>query len=154
MQLTSPAYQPNNTLPVDYTCKGKGINPPLNISDVPNKAQSLALIMHDPDAIGGRDFLHWSVWNIPPNTTQIAEGTVPEGAIQGTNDYRQLPYGPACPPAGTGTHRYMFDLYALDINLNLPEGADRKTLEDAIQGHVIAAVQLIAQSKPKAILEL
>ncbi len=143
MQLGSTAFQTNTPLPVDYTCKGKGVNPPLAIKAVPSGAKSLVLIMHDPDAIGGRDFLHWALWNIPPDTTEIAEGSVPNGAVQGTNDYPTQQYGPACPPAGTGTHRYIFDLYALDALLALAAGANRADLEKAIKNHVIAVAQLI-----------
>lgn len=99
--------------------------------------------MHDPDAIGGRDFLHWAVWDIAPDTTVIAEATIPERAKVGVNDYPKINYGPACPPAGSGLHHYTFDLYALDTTLLLPEGTDRKTLEEAMKGHVVAAAQLV-----------
>ena len=143
MQLTSPAFKTNGPLPVDYTCQGRGVSPPLAISGVPSGAQSLAIIMHDPDAVGGRNFLHWSVWGIAPNTTVISENSIPKGATVGTNDYPKTGYGPACPPAGTGAHHYTFDLYALDTPLLLPEGADRKTLEDTIKGHIISTAQLI-----------
>ena len=143
MLLASPAFQHNTPLPVDYTCKGKGISPPLTISDVPAGTKSLALIMHDPDAIGGQDFLHWAVWNITPDVTEIGEGKIPVGALQGTNDYPGATYGPACPPAGSGLHRYTFELYALDVQLNLPDGTDRATLETAMKGHSIATVQLV-----------
>jgi phospholipid-binding protein, PBP family len=143
MQLTSDAFENGGALPVDYTCRGRGVNPPLTISDVPEGTKSLALIMHDPDAVGGRDFLHWTVWNIPPDTTRIEEGSLPVDAIQGTNDYPNQTYGPACPPAGTGLHRYIFDLYALDTVLDLPAGASRQELEAAIRGHTLATAQLI-----------
>jgi Raf kinase inhibitor-like YbhB/YbcL family protein len=99
--------------------------------------------MHDPDAIGGKDFLHWSVWNFAPDTTQIAEDSLPEGARQGNNDYPTIAYGPACPPPNTGRHRYTFDLYALDRLILLPEGSDRATLESATKGHILATAQLI-----------
>jgi Raf kinase inhibitor-like YbhB/YbcL family protein len=143
MQLTSIAFQNGAALPADYTCKGRGVSPPLEIADVPEGAQSLVLIMHDPDAIGGRDFLHWTVWNIPPDTTCIEEGSLPDGAVQGTNDYPNQLYGPACPPVGSGLHRYIFDLYALDTVLDLPAGASRQELESAIAGHSVATAQLI-----------
>jgi hypothetical protein len=98
--------------------------------------------MHDPDAIGGKDFLHWSVWDIPPGTTEIPENSVPNGGVQGTNDYPNQTYGPACLPAGTGLHHYMFDLYALDTTLDLAAGASRQALESAIEGHVLATTNL------------
>lgn len=143
MQLSSNAFQTNSALPVDYTCNGRGVSPPLSISGVPAEAQSLALIMHDPDAVGGRDFLHWSVWNLPPDTTAIDEGHLPAGAVQGTNDYPKQEYGPACPPAGSGTHHYIFDVYALDIVLDLPAGSSRDELEDVIKNHTLTTAQLV-----------
>ncbi len=143
MQLSSTAFRDNSPLPVDYTCKGRAVSPPLTIADAPAGTQSFVLIMHDPDAIGGHDFLHWSIWNIPSTTQDIPEASVPDGATQGTNDYPTNQYGPACPPAGSGTHRYIFDLYALDIMLDLPQGANRQTLEAALKGHTLATAQLI-----------
>ena len=143
MLLASPAFQHNAALPVDYTCKGKGISPPFTISDVPAGAKSLALIMHDPDAVGGRDFLHWAVWNITPDIGDIGEGKIPVGALQGTNDYPNVSYGPACPPADTGLHHYTFELYALDTPINLPDGTDRSTLEAVLKDHIIATAQLV-----------
>jgi len=143
MQLTSIAFQNGSALPADYTCRGRGVSPPLTIADVPEGTQSLALIMHDPDAVGGRDFLHWAVWNLSPDLTDIDEGQLPTGAVQGTNDYPNQMYGPACPPAGSGLHHYIFDLYALDARLDLPAGASRQELESAIAGHTLATAQLI-----------
>ena len=143
MQLNSRTFPTNANLPNDYTCKGRAVSPPLSIAGVPEGAQSLALIMHDPDAIGGRDFLHWSVWNITPDVTEIDEGHLPPGAIQGTNDYPTQTYGPACPPSGSGLHHYIFDLYALDVVLDLPAGASRQELETAISGHILGTAQLV-----------
>lgn len=143
MELTSPAFTNNSPLPQDATCKGKGVNPPLQINGAPQGTQSLALVMHDPDAVGGQDFLHWLLWNITPDTTDIGQDTVPSGAAQGTNDYRRAQYGPACPPPGTGLHHYTFDLYALDAQLELPPGTERQTLEEALKPHTLATAQLI-----------
>jgi Raf kinase inhibitor-like YbhB/YbcL family protein len=143
MKLTSSAFQDNSTLPTDYTCKGRGVSPSLQISDVPEGAQSLVLVMHDPDAVGGQDFLHWAVWNLSPGMSMIVEGALPDGARLGANDGQKTSYTPACPPAGTGLHHYTFDLYALDTPLLLPEGTDHKTLEDTIRGHVITTARLV-----------
>lgn len=143
MQITSPAFDDNTALPIDYTCKGRGVSPPLTITDVPEGTESLALIMHDPDAIGGRDFLHWIVWNIPPNTKTIAEGQVPPAAIEGINDYPDASYGPACPPVDSGLHHYIIDLYALNITLDLSAKATRKEVEDLISGHTLATARLV-----------
>ena len=140
MQLSSPAFGDNQPIPDTYTVKGDGISPPLVIAGVPNDAKSLALVMHDPDAPIG-DFLHWTVWNIPPTTTAWAEGSVPEGATEGQTDYGQVGYGQPAPPSGT--HRYTFELYALSAPLQLPAGAGRAELMSAIQDHTIATCQLI-----------
>ena len=142
MQLTSPAFAPSATIPNTYTCKGAGVSPPLNIAGVPPAAQSLALLLHDPDAPNG-DFLHWSVWNLPPTTASLPESSLPPGAVQGQTDFGQATYGGPCPPPGQ-THRYVFDLYALGAPLDLPPGAARRDLEAAMQGHTIAQASLAA----------
>lgn len=123
MKITSPSFQENAFIPSKYTCDGENINPPLVISDVSADAKSLALIVDDPDAPVGT-FVHWLVWNIPPRVGEIKEGSLPEGSIQGTNDFGKKEYGGPCPPSGT--HRYFFRLYALNQELNLPEGAKRR----------------------------
>ena len=141
MKLSSPAFQDTQPLPVDATCKGKAVSPALAIQDVPDGTVSLAIIMHDPDAPRG-DFAHWLVWNIPPAITEIPEGAVVRGSSLGTNDYPDQTYGPACPPAGSGLHHYVFELYALDKLLEIPAGSDRAAVEAALQGHALAQTRL------------
>jgi Raf kinase inhibitor-like YbhB/YbcL family protein len=140
-QIISPVFRDGAAIPRQYTCKGQNVNPPLNIFNVPPKAQGLALILHDPDAVSG-DYLHWLVWDIPPGTESIAVNDVPVGAIQGRNGSGQNIYAGPCPPKGTGTHHYLFDFYALDISANLPSGATRDELETAMKGHVIEKATL------------
>lgn len=96
--------------------------------------------MHDPDAPGG-DFTHWTLWNISPATTDLPEGIAPAGTVQGVTSFGTTGYGGPCPPSGT--HRYTFDLFALDTLLDLPEGAQRQEVEAAMQGHVIGQTRLI-----------
>lgn len=139
MQLTSNVFADQSPIPAAYTCKGQNINPPLHVNDAPATAQSLTLILHDPDAPMG-DFTHWLLWNISPKLTDIAEDSIPVGAIQGVTDFRNVGYGGPCPPAGT--HRYIFDLYALDVALDLPQGTSRAELEAAMQGHIVGTAQL------------
>lgn len=134
LQLLSPAFADNEPISEKYTCKGENVNPPLSVSDVPNGAKSLVLIMHDPDAPVG-DYLHWTVWNMSPETLTIAESALPAGALQGTNDFNKIGYGGPCPHAGV--HHYLFELYALDIALPLLTGARRQDLLAAMQNHVI-----------------
>jgi Raf kinase inhibitor-like YbhB/YbcL family protein len=106
---------------------------------VPKNAKSLALIMDDPDAPVGI-FIHWVVWNIPPDTKEISKGEEPRG-VQGMTSFRRQRYGGPCPPSGT--HRYFFKLYALDTELNLPEGSTKHDLENAMQSHIIAQAPLM-----------
>jgi Raf kinase inhibitor-like YbhB/YbcL family protein len=138
LNLTSPAFTDRGEIPKQYTCKGDNVNPPLNITSAPQGTKSLALILHDPDAIG-RDFTHWLVWDIPSETKSIAANSVPIGAIQGLNDNTDNSYMGPCPPAGSGTHRYIFEVYALDVTLNLPPPTNRKELEDALKAHILAS---------------
>lgn len=144
MKLTSPAFINNGELPAKYTCDGQGINPPLAISDVPAKAQSLALISDDPDAPSGT-FVHWIIWNIDPQTTQIAENSVPSGSSLGKTSAGRTGFVPPCPPSGT--HRYYFKIYALDTKLNLTPNAGKDNLEKAMQGHVLDSAEIIGLYK-------
>jgi hypothetical protein len=140
MQLTSPAFDKDQAIPPGHTVKGAAVSPPLTISEVPPAAQSLALIVHDPDA-PGHDFTHWLVWNISATTTVWPEGQIPTGALQGMTDYGRTGYGPPAPPSGT--HRYVFDLYALNTQLSLKAGSRRQDLEAALAGHIIGQAQLV-----------
>jgi Raf kinase inhibitor-like YbhB/YbcL family protein len=111
----------------------------LQITGIPSDAKSLVLIADDPDAPSGV-FTHWLVWNIPPQTNSVAEGSAPKG-VRGTNDFGKSGYGAPCPP--TGAHRYYFRVFALDRELALPSGAKRSQLEAAMKGHVIAQGELM-----------
>jgi Raf kinase inhibitor-like YbhB/YbcL family protein len=135
-EIISPVFRAGSPIPVQYTCRGQNINPALNILSVPNGTQSLTLIMHDPDAVSG-DFLHWLVWDIPPSTESIPVNSVPVGAVQGQNGRGESSYIGPCPPQGTGTHRYIFDFYALDITLDLPANSTIQDVIKAQKGHVL-----------------
>ena len=134
MQIVSPVFKEGGVIPVQYSCKGQNVSPPLNFTDVPAEAKSLALIMHDPDAPVG-DFVHWTMWHIPPTTEGIAANSVPAGVIQGITSFGDKKYGGPCPPSGT--HRYMFELYALDTSLGLPAETTRDQLKAAMQDHIL-----------------
>jgi len=140
LQLTSSAFTDNQPIPLQYTCDGENTNPPLAITGVPESAQSLALIVDDPDAPGGT-WTHWTVWNIAPTTTEIAAHAVPDGAVEGTTSFGKPGYGGPCPPSGT--HHYVFTLYALDTPLSLSSDADVAQLKAALAGPVMAKTQLI-----------
>ena len=136
LTVKSVAFQNNQRIPLKYTCDGEGVNPPLKINGVPYETKSLALILEDPDAPSGM-FTHWLVWNISP-TEEILENSVP--GIQGKNSSGRTSFAKPCPPSGT--HRYIFRVYALDTELKLDEGASRRDLEQAMQDHVIAKGEL------------
>ena len=137
LKLASQVFRDGTQIPIQYTCKGQNVNPPLNITGVPAGAKSLALIVHDPDAVSG-DFVHWTVWDIPASTETIAVNSVPAGATQGQNGSGKNQYMGPCPPAGTGTHRYMFELYALDKSLGLPAATNRDQLQKAMASYILA----------------
>jgi hypothetical protein len=150
MQLTSKAFDTGKEIPLKYSCDGADISPPLTIEDVPDGAQTLALICEDPDAPVGV-FDHWIIFNIPPQAPQLAEGIPTEaehssGFRQGTNDFGRVGYGGPCPP--DGEHRYFFRLYALDTELDLPAGStSKKDLQAAMEGHILAETELMGTYK-------
>lgn len=151
MKITSSAFENNGNIPSKYTCDGEGVNPPLSFSEIPATAQSLVLIVDDPDAPSGT-FVHWTVWNIDPKTTGIAENSIPAGATQGMTSYGKEGYGVPCPPISgsasggqmppSGVHRYFFKLYALDTKLYLP-AVRADSLEKAMIGHTLAQAEII-----------
>ena len=140
MEITSNEFDNKGEIPSLYTCDGEDINPPLNISGIPEGTKSLALIMDDPDAPVGT-WTHWIVWNISPTTNLIKEDSIP--GIQGKNGWNKNKYGGPCPPSGT--HRYFFKLYALDTELELKDKADSEDLQAAIQEHIIGEAELIGR---------
>lgn len=140
MKIESPSFKNNDTIPSKYTCDGEDINPPLKIAGVPKNTVSLVLIVEDPDA-PGKTWVHWTVWNIDPKTTEIAENSVPVGAIQGITDFGFAGYGGPCPPSGT--HRYFFKLYAIDSLINLSSSATAKDIQKAIEGHILDSAELV-----------
>jgi Raf kinase inhibitor-like YbhB/YbcL family protein len=141
MQISSIAFQNGALIPRKHTCEGKDVSPPLDLSGVPEKAQTLALIVDDPDAPRGA-WVHWVVYAIPPRTTSFPEGEAPAGARQGRTDYGKTSWNGPCPPPGK-PHRYVFKLYALDNVVTLPAGATRSDLVDAMKGHIIEEAVLM-----------
>lgn len=149
MKITSTAFKNNEQIPQEYTCDGDDINPPLKFEDVPNEAASLALIISDPDAVPKKPFYHWVLFNMDPGTDHIDEDSVPATAIEGKNDSDKLEYGGPCPPSGT--HRYIFKLYALDSILDLEEGAVAQEVKQEMEGHIVETAEVIGlYSKTKA----
>ena len=143
MRITSTAFQDGAFIPRQHSRYHEDKSPPLHIEDVPVAARSLALIMDDPDAPRGL-FTHWIVFGLDPKTADIAEDQAPEPpARQGQNSWGEAKYGGPRPPSGE--HRYFFRLYALDTNVDLPDGSSRAELERAMQGHVVETAELMGR---------
>ncbi|OGY46278.1 MAG: phosphatidylethanolamine-binding protein [Candidatus Buchananbacteria bacterium RIFCSPHIGHO2_01_FULL_46_12] len=139
MKLVSSVFKNNGLIPPKYTCDGDDISPPLEISEVPAQAKSLALICDDPDAPAG-NWIHWVIWNIDPETTEIMENSAPAKGIEGITSFGKAGWGGPCPPGGT--HRYIFYLYALDTVLDLSKKTDAAGLKTAMAGQILAQLEL------------
>jgi Raf kinase inhibitor-like YbhB/YbcL family protein len=144
LKISSPAFENGGKIPKEYTCDGKDVNPPLRIESVPSNAKSLALVFDDTDAPRGT-YVHWIVWNIDPGLKEIRENSVPEGVVQGMNDFKKRNYGGPCPPGRA--HKYVFRIYALDTLLNPNPNSTKKDLEKAMEGHIISRAQLTGSYK-------
>ena len=147
MIITSEAVQEGAPIPVQYTCDGQDVSPPLAWSSVPPEAKTLALINDDPDAPMGT-WVHWVVINIPPGMSGFEEAVssdslARQGVVEGLTDFGRQGYGGPCPPSGT--HRYYFKLYALDTALDLGREATKKQVESAMEGHILEQAQLMGR---------
>ncbi|MDH4201922.1 MAG: YbhB/YbcL family Raf kinase inhibitor-like protein [Phycisphaerae bacterium] len=147
LTVTSTAFEDGQMIPSKYTADGQDISPPLAWQGAPDGTKSIALINDDPDAPMGT-WVHWLVWNIPPDATGLDEDTPPDaeladGSRQGTADFGRTGYGGPAPPSGV--HRYFFKVYALDTMLDLPAGATKPQLEKAMAGHILAQGQLMGR---------
>lgn len=140
MELTSTAFKNDAAIPAEHSYHGANLSPPLAIAGVPEGTASLALICDDPDAPRGT-WVHWVAWNLDPKTTQIAKGKLPAGAVLGNNSWGKPEWGGPAPPSGT--HHYVFKLYALKEKLTLKRGSDAKALEAAMQGKILAETKLV-----------
>ncbi|MBS0628575.1 MAG: YbhB/YbcL family Raf kinase inhibitor-like protein [Verrucomicrobia bacterium] len=145
--IISPSFKENETIPSKYTCEGINVSPPLNWESAPSGTKSFALIVDDPDAPGGTKD-HWVVYNISSTTFSCNENEVPRDALQGMNYLGKTKYTGPCPP--NGTHRYFFKLYALKEPLNLPEGATKQEVEQAMESLILDKTQLIGTYVRKA----
>jgi len=144
-ELTSTAFAPGEPIPRKYSCDGEDISPPLQWSDPPQGTQSFALIADDPDAPLGT-WVHWVLYNLPAEARALPEAVppdaeLPDGSRHGQNSWRRLDYGGPCPPSGT--HRYVFKLYALDMVLDLKAGASKKQVLKAMEGHILAQAEVM-----------
>lgn len=151
--LTSSDFEPGGAIPTEYTCEGRDIAPALAWSGVPPGTRSLALVLNDPDAPNPaaptRTWVHWVLYDLPPQATGLPAGvdsrSLPAGTREGKNDWGRTGYGGPCPPIGR--HRYFHKLYALNVVLpDLGQPSEGELLA-AMKGHVIAETQLIGTYK-------
>jgi len=142
LRIGSPAFTNLERIPKRYTSDGENISPPLEWSGLPSGTLQLALICHDPDAPLPYGFTHWTIYNIEPSVTQLAEAGGSK-FTQGINSAKQLGYTGPAPPRGHGLHHYYFWLYALDRELNLKPGLNREQLLEAIANHALEQARLV-----------
>ena len=151
LTITSSSFSHNGTIPARHTCDGSDISPALSWTDIPDGTKSLVLIVDDPDApdpaAPKRTWVHWVLYNLPPNVNGLPECVearkLPSGTLQGINDWSRTGYGGPCPPVGG--HRYFHKLYALNTILPDVKNSTKAILEKAMQGHVIAQAELIGR---------
>ena len=136
--LTSSAFAAGGTIPRRHSCDGEDHSPPLSWTAPPTGTRSLALILDDPDAPGGR-FVHWLAWGIPPDAGGLAEGEA--APLEGRNGFGSVGYRGPCPPHGR--HRYRFLLHALGEELRLAPGAGVRELERTLTGNLLAVTELV-----------
>jgi Raf kinase inhibitor-like YbhB/YbcL family protein len=136
----STAFADGGTIPHRHTCDGQDRSPPLSWSAPPAGSGSLALVLDDPDAPGGR-FIHWLAWGITPDTGGLAEGEA--APLEGRNDFGTVGYRGPCPPRGHGRHRYRFQLHAVAEELRLASGAGAQELEQALTAKDLAVAELV-----------
>lgn len=146
LTIISAAFAAGAVIPAEFCCSR--ISPPLSWSQVPEGTKSIAVLCDDPDAPGG-DWVHWVLFNLPPDTTELPKGmpatpTLSNGAIQGTTDYGRSGYDGPCPPPGR-PHRYFFKVFALDMKLSLTPKARKSDMLKAMQGHILAQGELVGK---------
>jgi Raf kinase inhibitor-like YbhB/YbcL family protein len=149
MTIGSPAFPHQGEIPGLFTCQGDDRSPPLVWSGAPAGTKSFVLIVDDPDApdpaAPKMTYAHWVLYNLPAESTSLAEGVretaLPPGTHGGLNDWQRTGYGGPCPPIGR--HRYFFKLYALDTGLPDLDRPAKPALLKAMEGHVLAEAQLM-----------
>ncbi len=147
--IRSRSFQDGGQIPIQYTCEGKDASPPLEWAGAPAGTRSLALVVDDPDApdpaAPRMTWVHWVLYDLPPDTAGLAESVhkdgLPAGTRQGVNDWKRTGWGGPCPPIGR--HRYFFKLFALDTTLGELGSPGKADLERAMQGHVVAQAQTV-----------
>lgn len=147
MTVTSPDFRNGSILPVQYTCHGAGISPPLYWSGaLSQQPKSFAVVVDDGEAPIA-PYVYWIVFDISPSTTDIAQNRLPTGARQAENSAGTASYDPPCPPRVNEVHSYRLTVYALNAWLKLPNGAGLRTTWSAIAKHVIGVGRLTVRNR-------
>lgn len=144
LTLRSSAFDEGEAIPEEHACDGSDTSPPLAWEGAPDGTESFVLIMDDPDAPMGT-WVHWVLYDLPAGTRSLGEDvparTILEaGGTHGENSWGKIGYGGPCPPSGT--HRYVFKLYALNGPLGLDPGADKREVERAMEGRILEEARL------------
>ena len=148
LSVRSPAFDAGGTIPREFGKNQSNVNPPLEIDGVPDDAGSLALVVDDPDAVAvaGEIFVHWLVWNVPPDLTTIPEDWNVSAAVEGENDFGDVGYGGPAPP--DEPHTYRFKCFAVDGTLDLAAGGTVEDLGPALSGRILARAQVTGTYAP------
>ncbi len=143
LKVFSSSFENGKMMPSKYTCEGENVSPEISWGELPEGVVSLALICDDPDAPSG-DFVHWVIFNIPPELNSLPEGVPIEDieAVQGVTDYGRSGYGCPCPPRGL-VHHYHFKLYGLDKMLEVEENITKYELLEKMESHIVAKGELV-----------
>jgi hypothetical protein len=142
LKLTSPAFDHHRAIPARHSGDGEDVSPELMWSGAPEGTKAFAIVVHDPDAPLVDGFTHWVAYGIPGDANNLPEGGG-DAVIHGTNSMGNTGYNGPAPPPGHGTHHYYFWVYALDDDLDLEPGLDRRALIDRIEDHVIEQARLV-----------
>jgi hypothetical protein len=150
MRIESDAFEADQPIPGPHARLRGNLSPPLRWEGAPADAKQLALVVDDPDAPGDEPWVHWLIYNIPPEVKQLPKGVKaeqnpaePTSTAQGRNSWGEIGYGGPQPPAGHGTHYYRFHLYALDVEPTLPAGLTKEALMEAAAGHIRDEAELV-----------
>jgi hypothetical protein len=141
LKITSPAFKHHQRIPDRHSGDGEDVSPELMWSGAPDGTRAFAIVVHDPDAPLVDGFTHWVAYKIPGDANHLPQGG--GEAVNGTNSMGNAGYNGPAPPPGHGTHHYYFWIYALDEDLDLEPGLDRRALLERIEDHVIEQARLV-----------
>ncbi|MEP7052467.1 MAG: YbhB/YbcL family Raf kinase inhibitor-like protein [Pseudomonadota bacterium] len=142
VEVRSIAFEADASLPISCTADGVGAAPPLHWTNVPEYTRSLVVICEDPDAPALEPFLHWLVYGIPADIDGV-DAQSQHDWPSGQNGRGEVGFTPAAPPSGHGVHHYHFQVFALDVALDMKAGSERRDVLELMTGHVLAWGELV-----------